>query len=559
MISDSVKQGVERAAHRSLLKGMGYTDEELKRPLIGICNSWNEIVPGHINLDKISNAVKAGVRHAGGTPMEFNTIGVCDGIAMGHEGMRYSLATREIIADSVECMVKAHAFDAIVLIPNCDKVVPGMLMAALRLNIPAIMISGGPMLPGRYNGKNISVTQMFEAAGSLKSGAISEDLLYDLEDNACPTCGSCAGMFTANSMNCLCEAIGMALPGNGTIPAVYGARIRLAKHAGMKIMELFEKDIKPRDIVNRESLNNALSVDMALGCSTNTALHIPAIAKEAELDFNLGMFNEISEKTPHLVTLGPAIADPVNNITHYIVDFGEAGGVMAVMSELRKKGLINDNVTTVIGDKLKTVLDVSAIRDTNIIRTIDNPYHKDGGLVILYGNLAEDGSVVKKSAIDESAWEFKGTAKVFVGEEDAIKAILSGDVKEGNVVVIAYEGPRGGPGMREMLMATATVCGMGMGTKIALITDGRFSGASRGACVGHVSPEAAGGGLIAYVKDGDEIEINIPKKSINLLVSDEEIEKRKQTMKLRENKELKGYLKRYAKMVSSAAKGAILE
>lgn len=559
MISEKVKVGVERAAHRSLFKAMGYTNEEISRPIIGICNSWNEVVPGHINLDKISAAVKSGVRVAGGTPMEFDTIAVCDGIAMGHEGMRYSLATREIIADSIECMVKAHAFDAIVLIPNCDKVVPGMLMAAIRLNIPAIIVSGGPMLPGRYNGKNISVTQMFEAAGSLQSGNSSADELLDMEDFACSGCGSCAGMFTANSMNCLCEAIGMALAGNGTIPAVYGERIRLAKTAGMKIMELLEKDIRPRDIVNSKSLKNALAVDLALGCSTNTALHIPAIAYEANIDFKLDMFNQLSADTPHLVTIAPAVADPVNNITHYIVDFGEAGGVEAVMKELYKKGVIDDSVMTVDGTALKNRLNKASIKNTNVIRTLDNPYHADGGLAILHGNLSPDGSVVKKSAVDESAWEFTGKARVFDCEEDAIAALMAGKVDEYSVVVIRYEGPKGGPGMREMLMATATVCGMGLGAKIALITDGRFSGASRGACIGHVSPEAAAGGLIAYVKDGDIIEIDIPKKSLKLMVSDEEIADRKKTMVIRENKTLTGYLKKYSKLVSSAASGAILD
>ena len=559
MISKQIKEGQERAAHRSLLKAMGYTNEELSRPLIGICNSWNEVVPGHINLDKISEAVKAGVRMTGGTPMEFNTIAVCDGIAMGHEGMRYSLATREIIADSVECMVKAHAFDAIVLIPNCDKVVPGMLMAALRLNIPAIMISGGPMLPGRFNGANISVTQMFEAAGALQSGKVTENELSDMEDSACSGCGSCAGMFTANSMNCLCEAIGMALEGNGTIPAVYGARLRLAKEAGMKIMELYKKDIKPKDIVNKKSFQNAVAVDMALGCSTNTALHIPAIAYEAEINFDLDFFNEISEKTPHLATIAPAIADTKNNITHYIVDFGEAGGVSAVMKELSKKGLIHENVMTVDGKPLSKRLENTFIKNPDVIRSIENPYHADGGLTILKGNLAPDGSVVKKSAVEEEAWIFSGTARVFDCEQDAITDLLAGKIKDKSVIVIRYEGPKGGPGMREMLMATATVSGMGKGKEIALITDGRFSGASRGACIGHISPEAAAGGLIAYVKDGDIININIPKKSLNLEISAEEIAQRKKEIPLKNQEHLKGYLKKYSKLVSSAAKGAILD
>ncbi len=559
MRSDVVRTGHERAAHRALIKSMGYTDEEMYRPLIGIGNSFNEIVPGHINLDKICRAVKDGVRIAGGTPMEFNTIGVCDGIAMGHEGMRYSLVTRELIADSVECMAKAHAFDALVLIPNCDKVVPGMLMAAARINIPTLIISGGAMLAGRYGGKNISVTQMFEGAGAVRSGKITEEELHEMEESACPGCGSCAGMFTANSMNCLTEALGIGLPGNGTIPAVHAARIRLAKHAGMKVMDLFEKDIKPRDIMTEAAFKNALAVDMALGCSTNTTLHVPAIAHEAKVDFKLDMLNEISDKTPHLVTLSPAVAKPDTGEIHHIQDFDEAGGVPAVMKELAKKGLIDTSVKTATGETLEKNLEKVSIRNTDIIKSVDNPYHPEGGLAVLKGNICPDGSVVKQSAVDPEAWKFTGNARVFECEDDAVKELLENKIGKGTVIVIRNEGPKGGPGMREMLTATATVSGLGMGKDIALITDGRFSGASRGAAIGHISPEAASGGMIGLLKDGDKIVIDIPAKSLNVEINEDEIAKRKAEWKEPEPRVKEGYLARYARMVSSAAYGAIVE
>ncbi|MFQ3548686.1 MAG: dihydroxy-acid dehydratase [Armatimonadota bacterium] len=563
MKSDVIRTGLERAAHRALLKAMGYTDAEMFRPIIGVANSWNEIVPGHINLDKISEAVKAGVRMSGGTPMEFCTIGVCDGIAMGHEGMRYSLVTRELIADSIECMAKAHAFDGLVLIPNCDKIVPAMLMAAARLNIPAIIVSGGPMMAGRYKGKDISVTQMFEGAGAVRSGKISEDDLHEMEDCACPTCGSCAGMFTANSMNCLTEALGMALPGNGTIPAVASARIRLAKNTGVKIMELVEKNIKPRDIMTAAAFKNALAVDMALGCSTNTTLHVPAIANEAKVDFELSMLNEVSKKTPHLVTLSPAIAhpsdDPQKQVIHHMQDFDEAGGVMAVMKELEKKGVVDSSVLTVTGQKLSVVLNAVSIKNDDVIHTIENPYHEEGGLAILTGNLAPDGAVVKQSAVDPESWQFSGPARVFECEDDAVAALLSGKINKGEVIVIRNEGPKGGPGMREMLTATATVSGMGWGKDIALITDGRFSGATRGAAIGHVSPEAASGGMIGLIKDGDIIKIDITNKTLNVELTQGEIDSRKKNWVAPEPRVKEGYLARYARLVSSAAKGAIVE
>ena len=563
MKSDVIRTGLERAAHRSLFKAMGYTEEEMYRPIIGVCNSWNEVVPGHINLDKIAQAVKTGVRIAGGTPMEFGTIGVCDGIAMGHEGMKYSLVTREIIADSIECMAKAHAFDALVLIPNCDKIVPAMLMAAARINVPTIIISGGPMLAGRYNTKNISVTQMFEGAGAVKGGKITEEELCEMENKACPTCGSCAGMFTANSMNCLTEALGMGLPGNGTIPAVYSARIRLAKEAGMKIMELFEKNIRPRDIMTAAAFDNALAVDMALGCSTNTTLHVPAIAHEAKVAFKLSDLNAISQKTPHLVTLSPAIAhpsdDPTKQIIHHMQDFDEAGGVPAVMKELAKAGLIDTSVMTVTGKTVAGNIEKANISDSDVIKSLNNPYHEMGGLAVLTGNLCPDGAVVKQSAVEPDAWVFDGNARVFECEDDSIAELLQGKIKKGDVIVIRNEGPKGGPGMREMLTATATVAGMGMGKDVALITDGRFSGASRGACIGHVSPEAASGGMIGLLKDGDKIKINIPAHSLNVELSDDEIEKRKAEWTTPEPRVKEGYLSRYAKLVSSAAKGAIVE
>ncbi len=559
MRSDVLRNGLERAAARSLMNAMGYTDEEMHRPLIGIANSWNEVVPGHIQLDRISEAVKAGVRMAGGTPMEFGVIGVCDGLAMGHEGMRYSLVTREIIADSIECMAKAHAFDALVLIPNCDKIIPGMLMAAARVNIPTIVVSGGPMMAGRYKGKNISVTPMFEGAGAVMSGKITEQELYEMEKVACPGCGSCAGMFTANSMNCLTEAIGMGLPGNGTIPAVHAARIRLAKHAGMKVMELLEKDIKPRDIMTEAAFTNALAADMALGCSTNTTLHVPAIAHEAGVQFELDSLNEISKTTPHLTTISPAVAHPETQETHHIQDLDEAGGIPAVMKELSKKGLLDLNVMTVTGATLGENIANVENANPDVIRPIDNPYHDEGGLAVLKGNLAPDGAVVKQSAVEPEAWVFEGAARVFECEDDAVKELLAGNVNKGEVIVVRNEGPKGGPGMREMLTATATVCGMGMGKDIALITDGRFSGASRGACIGHVSPEAASGGTIGLVKDGDIISIDIPGKRIEVKLSDDELAKRRAEWTAPEPRAKGGYLARYARMVSSAAKGAIVE
>ncbi|MCX6345795.1 MAG: dihydroxy-acid dehydratase [Armatimonadetes bacterium] len=563
MRSDVLRTGIERAAPRSLFKAMGYIDEEMYSPLIGIANSWNEIVPGHIQLDKIAEAVKTGVRIAGGTPMEFGVIGVCDGLAMGHEGMKYSLVTREIIADSIECMAKAHAFDALVLIPNCDKIIPAMLMAAARVNIPAIVVSGGPMLAGRYKGKNISVTQMFEGAGAVLSGQITEEELSEMEEAACPGCGSCAGMFTANSMNCLTEALGMGLPGNGTIPAVYAARIRLAKKAGIKVMELLDKDIKPRDIMTEAAFKNALAVDMALGCSTNTTLHVPAIAHEAKVAFELEMLNEVSAKTPHLVTLSPAIAhpsdDPARQEIHHVQDLDEAGGVPAVMKELSKKGLIDLSVMTVTGATVGENIEKARIANDDVIHTIENPYSEIGGLAVLRGNLCPDGAVVKQSAVDPEAWVFEGPARVFECEDDAVKELLEMKIKKGEVIVIRNEGPKGGPGMREMLTATAAVCGMGMGKDIALITDGRFSGASRGACIGHVSPEAASGGPIGFLKDGDIISIDIPNKRMDVKLSDEELAARRAEWKAPEPRVKEGYLARYARCVSSAAKGAIVE
>ncbi|MCE5198671.1 MAG: dihydroxy-acid dehydratase [Armatimonadota bacterium] len=563
MKSDVLRTGLERAAPRALLKAMGYIDEEMYSPLVGIANSWNEVVPGHIHLDKIADSVKAGVRMAGGTPMEFGVIGVCDGLAMGHEGMKYSLVTRELIADSIECMAKAHAFDALVLIPNCDKIIPGMLMAAARVNIPTVIVSGGAMMAGRYKGKSISVTQMFEGAGSVLSGKITEEELAEMEECACPGCGSCAGMFTANSMNCLTEALGMGLPGNGTIPAVMAARYRLAKYAGIRVMELLDKGIKPRDIMTEAAFRNALAVDMALGCSTNTTLHVPAIANEAKIDFNLDMFNEVSQKTPHLVTLSPAIAhpsdDPNQQIIHHVQDLDEAGGVSAVMKELSKKGLIDESVMTVTGSTLAENLEKSYIKDADVIRPIDNPYHEQGGLAVLRGNLCPDGAVVKQAAVDPEAWVFEGRARVFECEDDAVAELLAKRVSKGDVIVVRNEGPRGGPGMREMLTATATVVGLGMGKDVALITDGRFSGASRGACIGHVSPEAASGGPIGLLRDGDIIKIDMPNKKMDVVLTDDELEARRKEWKAPELRAKEGYLARYARSVSSAAKGAIVE
>ncbi len=552
MRSDAVKKGVERAPHRSLFKALGLTDEEMKRPLIGIVSAKSEVVPGHMHLDKIAEAVKAGIRLAGGTPMEFPSIGVCDGIAMGHIGMHYSLPSRELIADSIESMALAQGFDGLVLIPNCDKIVPGMLMGAARLNIPAIVVSGGPMLAGRTQGKGISLTDMFEAVGAVKAGKMNESEMCSLENSSCPSCGSCSGMFTANSMNCLTEAIGMALPGNGTIPSVYSERLRLAKLTGMKIMELVEKDIKPRDIITPKSLHNALSVDMALGCSTNSMLHLPAIAYEAGVHFDLDMANEISERTPNLCKLAPAG-------NHFVEDLYAAGGVYAVMKELSKAGLLNEDCLTVTGKTIGENISTAANINPNVIRPIDNPYSKTGGIAVLKGNLAPNGSVVKRSAVAKEMLVHEGPARVFDSEDDAIKAILDGKINKGEVVVIRYEGPRGGPGMREMLMPTSALAGMGLDADVALITDGRFSGATRGACIGHVSPEAAEGGTIALVQDGDIIAIDMNACTLTLKVPDSELENRRKAWVCPKPKISKGYLARYAKFVTSASEGAVLK
>ncbi len=551
MYSDIVKKGVEKTPHRSLFKASGLTDEELSRPLIGVVSSKNEIIPGHVMLDKIAEAVKAGVRIAGGTPLEFPAIGVCDGIAMGHKGMKYSLASRELIADSIESMTLAHGLDALVLIPNCDKIVPGMLIAAARLNIPAIVCSGGPMLSMNYNGKDRDLNTAFEAVGAFKAGTIDEQGLLELEEAACPTCGSCSGMFTANSMNCLCEVLGMALPGNGTIPAVYSERIRLAKTAGMKIMELLEKNICPRDIITPDSLYNALRVDMALGCSTNSMLHLPAIAYEAKAPISLDYANEISENTPNLCHLAPA-GD------HHVQDLYAAGGVTAVMNELSKKDLLKLDTITVTGKTQGENIKGHEIKDPTVIRPLSNPYSETGGIAVLKGNLAVDGSVVKRSAVAPEMLKHEGPAKVYDSEDEAIKAIYAGEIVAGDVVVIRYEGPKGGPGMREMLSPTSAICGMGLDKEVALITDGRFSGATRGAAIGHVSPEAVEGGPIAFVKNGDIIEIDITKGILNVKVSDEEMAQRKVGWTPNEPKIKTGYLRRYSKLVSSAMQGAVM-
>lgn len=551
MIKDTIVYGFHNAPHRSLYHALGLTKEEQARPLIGIVSSFNEIVPGHINLDKIADAVKIGVAMAGGTPIVFPAITVCDGIAMGHTGMKYSLATRDLIADSTEAMVMAHGFDGLVMIPNCDKNVPGLLMAAARLNIPTIFVSGGPMLAGRVDGKKTSLSSMFEAVGAYKAGKIDEKQLCVCEENTCPTCGSCSGMYTANSMNCLTEVLGMGLGGNGTIPAVYSARTELAKHAGMQIMELVKNNICPRDILTADSFKNALTADMALGCSTNSMLHIPAIANECGIEINLDMVNEISEKTPNLCHLAPA--GPT-----YMEDLNEAGGVYAVLSEIEKIGLLNTSVMTCTGKTLGENISHAVNKDASVIRTVDNPYSKTGGIAVLRGNLAPDGCVVKRSAVAQEMLVHQGPAKVFDSEEDAIAAIYAGKIVKGDVVVIRYEGPAGGPGMREMLSPTSAIAGMGLDKDVALITDGRFSGATRGAAIGHVSPEAVKGGLIAYVKDGDIISINIPEYRIELKVGDEEINTRKSQMQIKTKDDIKGYLKRYASMVSSADKGAII-
>lgn len=552
MRSDSVKTGMEHAPHRSLFNALGITKEELSRPLIGIVSSYNEIVPGHMNLDKIVDAVKLGVAMAGGTPIVFPAIAVCDGIAMGHQGMKYSLVTRDLIADSTEAMAMAHQFDALVMVPNCDKNVPGLLMAAARLNIPTIFVSGGPMLAGRVKGQKSSLSSLFEAVGAHAAGKMTEEEVEEYENKACATCGSCSGMYTANSMNCLTEAIGMGLKGNGTIPAVYSERIKLAKHAGMKIMELLEKNIKPRDILTKEAFLNALTVDMALGCSTNTMLHLPAIAHEAGVDLNIDIANEISAKTPNLCHLAPAGHT-------YMEDLYEAGGVYAVMYELSKKGLLNLELITAtaktVGENIKNCVNLNP----DVIRPIENPYSQTGGIAILKGNLAPDSGVVKRSAVAPEMLKHEGPARVFDCEEDAIAAIKGGKIVPGDVVVIRYEGPKGGPGMREMLNPTSAIMGMGLGSSVALITDGRFSGASRGACIGHVSPEAAVGGNIALVEEGDIIQIDINNNSLNFVVSEEELERRRAKWQPRQPKITTGYLSRYVAMVTSGNRGAILE
>ncbi len=553
MRSEQVKLGVERTPNRSLLYALGYTDEELARPLVGVVCSYNEIVPGHMNLDKIAEAVKAGIRAAGGTPVEFPAIAVCDGIAMGHIGMKYSLVTRDLIADSTEAMAIAHQFDGLVMIPNCDKNVPGLLMAAARLNIPTIFCSGGPMLAGKLSdGRRTCLSHMFEAVGAYHAGALDEAGVNEYTENACPTCGSCSGMYTANSMNCLTEAIGMALRGNGTIPAVYSARLRLAKHTGMKIMELIEKDIRPRDILTPAAFHNAETVDMALGCSTNTMLHLPAIAHEAGVEIDLHMVNEISDKTPNLCHLAPA-GDT------FMEDLDQAGGVWAVMKELTKACLLDTSLLTVTGKTVAENLEGVVNRDTSLIRPLEAPYSQSGGIAVLYGNLAPDGCVVKQSAVAPEMMRHEGPARVFNSEEEAIEKIYAGAIRPGDVVVIRYEGPKGGPGMREMLNPTSAICGMGLGESVALITDGRFSGATRGAAIGHVSPEAAAGGTIGLVQEGDVIAIDIPAHAVELKVPDEEIAARRAAWVCPEPKVRTGYLARYAKLVTSADKGAILE
>ena len=549
MKSDIVKQGLEKAPHRSLFKSLGLIDQEIGHPFVGIVNSYNDIVPGHINLDKIAAAVKAGVRLAGGVPFEFQTIAVCDGIAMNHIGMKYSLGSRELIADSVEIMAMAHAFDALVFIPNCDKVVPGMLMAAARLNLPSIFVSGGPMLAGVSNRRAISVTQIFEGVGEAAIGKIDMQQLACLEEQACPTCGSCSGMFTANSMNCLTEAIGMALPGNGTIPAVYSERIRLAKQTGLKIMELLDQNVRPLDIMTPAAFHNAITMDMAIGCSTNSVLHLLAIADEAGVNIDLDLFNQVSERTPHLCKISPAGF-------HHMEDLYHAGGVQAIYNELSKGDLVNLEVMTVTGAVLGENIAVAPVRDYEVIRPLDNPYNHSGGLAILFGNLAPEGAVVKKGAVDPEMMQHQGPARVFNNEEDAVAAILAQKIRAGDVVVIRYEGPQGGPGMREMLTPTSVIAGMGLDREVALITDGRFSGATRGASMGHVSPEASSGGPIALVEEGDIIQIDIPAHRLQLLVDDIELANRLGRWTKPQPNIKTGYMKRYAEMVQSASRGA---
>ncbi len=552
MKSDNVKTGMQQAPHRSLFNALGMTEEEMKKPLVGIVCSYNEIVPGHMNLDKIAQAVKLGVAAAGGTPIMFPAIAVCDGIAMGHIGMKYSLVTRDLIADSTECMAIAHQFDALVMIPNCDKNVPGLLMAAARVNVPTVFVSGGPMLAGHVKGHKTSLSSMFEAVGSYAAGTMSEEDVNEFECKACPTCGSCSGMYTANSMNCLTEALGMGLPGNGTIPAVYSERLKLAKHAGMAVMDMYNKNIRPRDIITKDAIMNALTVDMALGCSTNSMLHIPAIAHEIGFDFDISLANEVNAKTPNLCHLAPA--GPT-----YMEDLNEAGGVYAVMNQLKSKGLLNENCMTVTGKTIGEAVAGYENKNPEVIRPMDNPYSETGGLAVLKGNLAPDGSVVKRSAVVPEMMKHEGPARVFDCEEDAIEAIKGGKILAGDVVVIRYEGPKGGPGMREMLNPTSAIAGMGLGSSVALITDGRFSGASRGASIGHVSPEAAVGGPIAFVEEGDIIKIDIDNHSLELDISEEEMAKRKANWTPREPKVTTGYLARYAKMVTSGNRGAVLE
>ena len=552
MRSDAVKTGTQQAPHRSLFNALGMTKEEMERPLVGIVCSYNEIVPGHMNLDKIAQAVKLGVAMAGGTPVMFPAIAVCDGIAMGHIGMKYSLVTRDLIADSTEAMALAHQFDALVMIPNCDKNVPGLLMAAARINVPTVFVSGGPMLAGHVKGQKRSLSSMFEAVGSYAAGTMSEDDVREFEEKVCPTCGSCSGMYTANSMNCLTEALGMGLRGNGTIPAVYSERIKLAKHAGMAVMDMYRKNIRPRDIMTKDAILNALTVDMALGCSTNSMLHLPAIAHEVGFDFDISFANPISEKTPNLCHLAPA--GPT-----YMEDLNEAGGVYAVMKELADAGLLHTDCMTVTGKTVGENIADAENKNPEVIRPLDNPYSKTGGLAVLKGNLAPDGGVVKRSAVCDEMMVHEGPARVFDCEEDAIAAIKGGKIVAGDVVVIRYEGPKGGPGMREMLNPTSAIAGMGLGSSVALITDGRFSGASRGASIGHVSPEAAVGGPIALVEEGDIIKINIPKMTLELAVSDEELAARKAKWQPREPKVKTGYLARYAAMVTSGNRGAILQ
>ena len=552
MNSDHVKKGMQQAPHRSLFNALGYTKEEMERPLVGIVSSYNEIVPGHMNLDKITQAVKMGVAMAGGTPVVFPAIAVCDGIAMGHTGMKYSLVTRELIADSTECMAKAHQFDALVMIPNCDKNVPGLLMAAARINVPTVFVSGGPMLAGHVDGRKRSLSSMFEAVGAYEAGKMTAEKVEEYVNKVCPTCGSCSGMYTANSMNCMTEVLGMGLRGNGTIPAVYSERIRLAKHAGMKVMELLKNNVRPSDIMTKKAFLNCLTVDMALGCSTNTMLHLPAIAHEAGVELNMDIANEISAKTPNLCHLAPA--GPT-----YIEDLNEAGGVYAVMNELSKKGLLYEDQITVTGKTVgENIKDVHNL-NPEVIRPIDNPYMAQGGIAVLKGNIAPDTGIVKQSAVVPEMMVHEGPARVFDCEEDAIKAIKGGDIVPGDVVVIRYEGPKGGPGMREMLNPTSAIAGMGLGDSVALITDGRFSGASRGASIGHVSPEAAVGGPIALIEEGDIIKIDIPNNSLNVDVSDEELAKRKEKWQPREPKITDGYLRRYAALVTSGNRGAVLD